>query len=170
MSVVATTSGIVFRRWNQGRLKLTGEASNRIHAFVQDKPDKLEAGGVLLGRLLNESNDVIIDLVTIPQPNDKRRRYRFFRKHRAHQAIIDKVWKESDGAYNYLGEWHTHPEATPVPSQIDLKSWQKQMQNAQFEGDSLFFIIFGTINIRVFEIIKGENIVRVLSPDNDLEQ
>ncbi len=104
---------VFHRSKRQGRLKLTAEAVASIQDFIQDKPGKMEAGGVLLGRRISESHDVIIDLVTLPQPSDKRQRFSFFRKHRAHQSIIDKAWIESNGSCNYLGEWHTHPEPTP---------------------------------------------------------
>ena len=34
------------------------------------------------------------------------------------------MWAASNGTVTYIGEWHTHPELTPNPSQIDLNSWK----------------------------------------------
>ena len=38
-----------------------------------------EAGGVLLGRLIKDSMDVVVDQVSLPSSADKRSRFRFFR-------------------------------------------------------------------------------------------
>jgi len=78
--------------------------------YVQDVPTKPEAGGVLLGRHILETGDIIVDLITEPMPSDRQGRFRFFRARRPHQAAIDRAWRASGGTYTYLGEWHTHPE------------------------------------------------------------
>jgi len=47
--------------------------------FAQSSPDSLEAGGFLLGRYLERGVDLVVDFVTVPQPNDIRARTEFFR-------------------------------------------------------------------------------------------
>jgi integrative and conjugative element protein (TIGR02256 family) len=123
--------------------------------YVQNKPFKHEAGGVLLGRYIKDSKDIIIDLATQPQSKDKRSRFRFFRKQEEHQAIVEQVWKESEGTCNYLGEWHTHPEPNPVPSSVDVKTWIRQVRETKFQGDCLYSVIVGTEETTLFEINKS---------------
>ncbi len=144
------SKGIVFRRIEGSRLKITKEALDTFKAFIQDNPDKKEAGGVLLGRMIKDSEDIIIDLISQPQESDKQERT-FFRRNDEHQIIINEEWIKSGGTCNYLGEWHTHPEANPTPSGIDLKNWKQQLIKAKYEGYTLFFVIVGIIKIAVYE-------------------
>ncbi|MBU4046695.1 MAG: Mov34/MPN/PAD-1 family protein, partial [Gammaproteobacteria bacterium] len=34
-------------------------------------------------------------------------------------------WAASQGTVRYLGEWHTHPEDHPHPSNLDRTEWQR---------------------------------------------
>jgi integrative and conjugative element protein (TIGR02256 family) len=49
----------------------------------------------------------------------------FRRSARGHQAVALKRWKRSGGTVDWLGEWHSHPEAVPSPSGIDRASWRE---------------------------------------------
>ena len=121
-----STKGIVFRRIEGGRLKITKEALIIFDNFIQDEYKKKEAGGVLLGRMMKNSDDVIIDMVSPPQKKDKRKRT-YFKRNNEHQNIINEEWEKSGGTCNYLGEWHTHPENNPTPSSIDINTWKRQI-------------------------------------------
>jgi hypothetical protein len=56
-------------------LVVAEEALLTIKSFQQHGPLSHEAGGMLLGRVLLGSNDMIIDRATTPSPNDKRGRF-----------------------------------------------------------------------------------------------
>jgi len=144
------SKGIIFRRVKGGRLKITSESLTIFKNFIQNDQKKKEAGGVLLGRMIKKTEDIIIDIASPPQKKDKRKRT-FFRRNDEHQIIINEEWKKSGGTCNYLGEWHTHPEAMPIPSRIDLKNWKQQLTIAEYEGDALFFIIVGIQEIVTYE-------------------
>jgi integrative and conjugative element protein (TIGR02256 family) len=109
-----------------------------------------EAGGVLLGRHIVDSDDIVIDKVTTPQPGDRSSRFRFIRARRRHQKLIDAAWCESNGTVTYLGEWHTHPERVPHPSLVDRVGWVKKLLFDDF-ADALFFVIVGTEGVGVWE-------------------
>lgn len=117
--------------------------------YRQFKQKDTEAGGILIGRILIENNNFIIDDVSEPMFSDVRKRAKFKRKSETHQAYFDSEWTASDGRCFYLGEWHTHPERNPQPSNIDLKDW-KRIVNLNFESDFLFFIILGTNELKVW--------------------
>ncbi len=72
----------------------------------------MEAGGVLLGRHLLDTEDVVVDEVTTPQKSDRRSRFSFFRSKR-HNVIAQDRWSEDASTLAYLGSWHTHPERDP---------------------------------------------------------
>ncbi|MDM5196528.1 Mov34/MPN/PAD-1 family protein [Fictibacillus enclensis] len=113
-----------------------------------------EAGGILIGRILIEDGNYIIDDVSEPMPADKRTRTRFSRQPAGHQEYFDQVWENENGRCFYLGEWHTHPEGVPHPSSIDRKDWERLLSE-RFEPDYLFFIIVGIKAIRVWAGVKS---------------
>ncbi len=143
-------NSVTFNRQNGGRFQIGEIALQRIGHHIQNRAHKKEAGGVLLGRHILESVDIIVDTVTEPMPGDKRERYRFFRSQYLHQLEIDRMWEESLGTCTYLGEWHTHPEQYPSPSDIDRLDWAQRLRRDQFT-EPIFFVIVGTEYIRVWE-------------------
>lgn len=147
-----------FQRENGGIVKFNGSAVKTLLKYRQVKDFDTEAGGMLLGRLIIDCNDVIIDEVTIPFSSDKRSRFSFFRKKEQAQQLIEKKWQISNGTQIYLGEWHTHPEADPKPSVgIDIKNWHTIVKKARFEQNSLLFAILGMSKLRVWELSKVTN-------------
>ncbi|MBP2546256.1 integrative and conjugative element protein (TIGR02256 family) [Acinetobacter guillouiae] len=56
-----------------------------------------------------------------------------------HQETVDTAFQNSDGTYQYLGEWHTHPEDAPTPSMTDYSSWNKNLS----AKEPLILIIVG---------------------------
>lgn len=140
---------IVFCRPNGGRIKVTSPVLKVMQAYAQHSRTATEAGGVLLGRYIQNSNDVVVDAVTEPMPGDRRTRCSFFRAKARHQAAINAAWEASDGTCTYLGEWHTHPEANPTPSGVDTKGWCRRLREDQYD-EELFFLIVGTAEIRLW--------------------
>jgi integrative and conjugative element protein (TIGR02256 family) len=130
--------------------------------FVQHSIHAMEAGGVLLGRHLRDRSAIIVDALTTPQPGDRRSHTRFHRARRHHQAAIDEAWRNSGGTCTYLGEWHTHPEQIPTPSDVDWTDWRRRLHKDHYT-EPLFFIIIGIIEIRVWEGCRQGLIVPLLS-------
>lgn len=145
---------MVFKKSNNGILKIGSSPLSTMHSFVQDEDFKDEAGGVLLGRYILNSKDIIIDCVTVPQKKDFRSRFRFNREAKGHQKLISKAWKKSNGTCNYLGEWHTHPEDYPNPSGQDIKNWKEILETRIFSSQYLYFVIVGIEETRVWEGYK----------------
>src|SRR5689334_15880296 len=128
-----------FRRRNGGLVLITDTALGPLSRFVQRESSAAEAGGVLLGRLIREADDVIVDEATAPTTDDRRSRYGFWRARPKAQDRVTRAWHESGATRNYLGEWHTHPEDDPVPSDTDTRNWQRIAISARFEQDFLIF-------------------------------
>lgn len=141
----------VISRCRTGRLKIEISVLKKVCRFRQMQEHDLEAGGVLLGRLIRNSEDVVIDYVTLPKKNDARSRIRYFRDQKSHQNVIDRIWRCSQGTCHYLGEWHTHPEDSPTPSHQDWKNWTQLMKKSVVDYNMLFFLIVGRRCIRIWE-------------------
>ncbi len=140
-----------FRRENGSVFIIGTSAMTAMLGFRQQTRRATEAGGVLLGRHLLQAAHVVVDEVTIPMVGDRRWRTGFWRERPAHQGVIDERWVESRGTCQYLGEWHTHPEAVPHPSSVDRCDWLRRLAQDTYETISLFFIIVGTAKLCVWE-------------------
>lgn len=155
--------GLLFHRSGGGRVKVAPTALEQLLLFRQLEPDSTEAGGVLLGRHIVGCRDIVIDEVTVPVREDRRLRLAFHRSQTGHQKVIDARWLHSGGTCHYLGEWHTHPEAAPTPSSVDLADWRRRLRVDQFEGDSLFFLIVGTHEVHAWEGMRRSFTLRSMS-------
>lgn len=143
-----------FKRPCGGELRLSHGALLSVQDHIQSRGSSPEAGGILLGRLLLESNFVSVDGVTVPGPDDRQGRFSFFRAERPAQLAVNEAWARSGGTLNYLGEWHTHPEDDPTPSGRDLREWRRLVTIQKYEQGSLFFVIAGRRTIRAWELSK----------------
>jgi integrative and conjugative element protein (TIGR02256 family) len=126
--------------------------------FRQMESSALEAGGVLLGRLILNSSDVVIDSITLPTVKDRRERFRFWRGKSSTQKLVDQAWHVSGSTRVYLGEWHSHPEEDPRPSSLDLSDQARIVRSAKYEHGFLFFAIVGTRRVRVWEAVASGQI------------
>lgn len=140
---------LVFQLPNSKTIFIRPEAIKKMENYVQINSDDTEAGGILIGRILLENENYIVDDVSEPMPSDIRKRNRFVRKPFGHQEYFNNAWKRENGTCFYLGEWHTHPERIPVPSSVDLENW-KNLLSMGFESDFLFFIILGTDVLKIW--------------------
>lgn len=107
------------------QIKICNSVLYNIKRYLQCDIKSCEAGGVLIGRENISNNNLIIEFATEPMPGDTRSRNRFYRNDKGHTNFYQKLYKEYQGIYVYVGEWHTHPEAIPSYSIIDLINWKK---------------------------------------------
>ena len=70
----------------------------------------LETGGVLLGYWVTR-HEVVITRCIGPGPNAVHRRSSYRPDYDYQEAEIERVFRETEGAHVYLGDWHTHPGA-----------------------------------------------------------
>jgi integrative and conjugative element protein (TIGR02256 family) len=142
--------GLLFSRHDKGTIYFAAAVLGQLLAHRQFAPKSKEAGGVLLGRHLLDCNDIVVDELTQPMRSDRRSWAGFFRS-LAHHTRSLRRWRESGGTCAYLGSWHTHPEAVPIPSTTDLEDWRHALARDHYEGHSLFFVIVGTQRIRAWQ-------------------
>lgn len=159
---------LVYRVTPHQRLIIVEHALQQMQAFAQHRCWDSEAGGVLLGRHLLDSCDVVVDEVTTPQNSDRRGRFSFFRSSR-HEFEAYKRWNEEEKTLAYLGLWHTHPETDPTPSSVDQRDWIQAVSGDTFEGDRLFFPIIGTRDIRIWTLSR-RGTFRKLKLENENEE
>jgi len=157
-----------FRRTRHGRFHVGVDARAVLLRYLQHGPRALEAGGVLIGRHLLGTEDIVADYVTTPMQGDKRTRFSFYRGQKQHQRAVDRAWAASGGVYTYLGEWHTHPESVPSPSCLDRREHIRTIQTARC-SHPIFFLILGTETARTWEAGSAMYIREIPSEDGSTE-
>ena len=119
-----------------------------------------EGGGILLGNVRGQHIEVL--QATAPTKWDKRLRYLFERLPFGHRDLAETMWLESGGTVRYIGEWHTHPEDHPTPSQLDRTEWQKLAEKRR-DKRSMLVVIVGREGLHV-ELVPRAGHGLVLSP------
>lgn len=148
---------------NGHRVKVGGDALATINRYRQHGPSDHEASGLMIGRMLH-SGSIVIDEITEPGPTDKRSRFACSLEDPCHQRRLDEAYNASGGCSVFLGHWHTHPEADPTPSSVDLADWRRRLSVDVYGNDFLLFIIAGTeklgmwLGFRNGEIKKLESV------------
>lgn len=149
----------IYRRTNAGTVAIAEAAIAVFEERRQLSDDSVESGGILLGRWILESEDVIVDDATRPAVADRRGRFFFLRARKPAQRIVNKAWEESGATRWYLGEWHSHPEDSPTPSSKDRSDWLRILREARFEQPALFFIIVGRKEIGLWEACRETGVI-----------
>ena len=67
--------------------------------------------------------------------------------------FIENDFNISDCTRVYIGEWHTHPQQNPVPSEVDCDSIISNYNTANLAIPILFMMIIGidSIHISVYD-------------------
>ena len=142
---------LVFKAQDRSLVVISTEVVNILVSYRQLSDFSQESAGVLIG----ERRGVHIVIRTLSEPSrwDIRSRFMVDRVSKHHQKAVDNAFKKSNGEWQYLGEWHTHPEDVPKPSVTDYSSWYKNLKSS----NPLILIIAGRTNFWVGKKIN-ENI------------
>lgn len=137
-------------------IEVRDEVLKIFEQYRQVKDDLPEAGGVLHGKRLKNGSIIITDITT-PQIGDIQKRLLFKKNREIHQQLSNEKWIESNKFSIALGEWHTHPEAVPTPSNVDKKSWRLNVSK-QHDDRVYVFIIVGFSDLRMWLLSKKSDI------------
>ena len=154
---------LMFKRPCDGTVALSDSVLDTFANFAQLGKDDPEAGGILLGRLILNSDDVVIDEATKPTPEDRSSRFYFWRSNKPALRRVAEAWEMSGGTRVYLGDWHTHPEDGPHPSCVDRRNWKRLLKKSRYEQEFLLFVIVGRKETCVWEGTTGGEIKQLVN-------
>ena len=97
-----------------------------------------EAGGQLFARFSDEGVHVVE--ATGPRPTDRRSRLRYEPDRRAEQNEIDVRFPQG---LHFVGDWHTHPEVMPTPSDVDVQSTSDGVRRSSHCLHAFVMVIVG---------------------------
>ena len=97
-----------------------------------------ERGGILLG--FRRGPHLHINEATFPMRDDVGTMFAFRRSSIGHKEIALRRWRQSNRTIDWVGEWHSHPEETPSPSSVDIRSWKEITRS---RAAPMAFVIIG---------------------------
>lgn len=118
---------------------LSDSAITTMDTYRQTGKKDKEAGGQLFARF--DGADTLIDIATSPKWLDKRARYRFEPSKWMQQREIAAMHAKG---LHFVGDWHTHPEPIPQPSELDLSSMQECFVRSIHDLRAFVLVIVGT--------------------------
>lgn len=108
------------------RVFLAPAALRAISDEIRTAPTHLETGGILLGQG-DGRPDFHVMRAGAPGPKALHEPTRFIRDLDYATALADQAWNEVQAVW--IGEWHTHPIAGPSPSETDLTSYLRHLED-----------------------------------------
>ena len=99
-----------------------------------------EAGGQLFAREISASNEIELVLATGPRASDKRTRTSYKPDRKVEQQEINHCHQQG---LHFIGDWHTHYEYAPHPSEDDCYSISSAFQQSVHTAHSFLLIIVG---------------------------
>lgn len=104
------------------------------HALVSEilsqagRDSERETGGVLMGYSgpgMDGADNVVITHIVGPGPRAEHERTSFVPDYDWQNCEIAGIYEKSGRRASYLGDWHTHPRAAPIPSERDLSTLRR---------------------------------------------
>ena len=105
------------------RLHLPPDLNEKLKVELRRAASR-EIGGLLVGEHVGDAEFRLVDLSVQRSGGNGAC---FVRRPEQHAAFLKEFFARTDGAYerfNYIGEWHSHPNFTPTPSSVDLRQMQ----------------------------------------------
>jgi len=128
---------------------------------------KKEACGILIGSSNEVETNLNLSLATPPMKNDFRSRHSFKILDPHHQYTVDNEWIDSGGSRFFLGFWHTHPQAIPIPSDLDRTEWKNKLNLNKKHMKALFYPIIGTKEISIWKVSENHIIKMEVCENED---
>jgi len=122
---------------SEHKLFLTREVLKIFSDYLQKDIDS-EAGGLLFA----EFDFPVIRIIEASSPESSDRRWRtlFIPNRILQRKLIKQRFKKG---FHFVGEWHTHPEAEPNPSALDLESTAESFLKSDHELNYFIMVIVG---------------------------
>lgn len=103
------------------RVEISSHVKEKLRKALRASGSR-EIGGVLMGEQIEPGHFKVVDLSIDSQTGG---RAHFVRDTEAHAEALAAFFRETGHEYdrfNYLGEWHSHPRFSVIPSTQDVSS------------------------------------------------
>lgn len=135
---VTIEDGFIVARFHRVTVNFSPDVLTVFDAYRQTGWFSREAGGQLFANIETDVWHVVA--ATVPKSADRRGRFHFWPDRRAEQKEIDQYFTHG---LDYVGDWHTHPEKVPTPSQGDILSIENLVRESTLHSSGLLLCIIG---------------------------
>lgn len=97
-----------------------------------------EIGGQLFARF--EECAIVVEVATVTSGRSRRTRFGFWPDREAERQDIARLFK--DGLH-YIGDWHSHPEPCPSPSDTDVRKMREIFNQSAHQLNAMLMVIVG---------------------------
>lgn len=137
--VPSAKKGIVYTMSDSPqRVILAPEVIKVFREHKQRSHDAPEVGGQLFARFID--GDVLIKYATGPLDGDRHDRYNFTPCRKQENRDIRRLFRNH---LHFVGDWHTHPQTVPKPSQTDIESIAECFRLSRHELLGFVLIVVG---------------------------
>lgn len=131
-------------RFRNDKIGLSVEIEDGLIEKIRSKAAEhypMEFGGILVGRYVDDNTCVHISEMILPS-SFKSSRYTFERGTEGIKDSLEQFFC-MEIPLIYVGEWHTHPDAAPVPSMTDILAMKQIVAAETVNIDSPIMLIVG---------------------------
>lgn len=114
------------------------DALSAFHRHRQTNRWRKEAGGQLFARINGSRWE--IKVATGPKDRDRRGRFMFWPDRQSEQ---EEIYSFHSRGLDYVGDWHTHPQDEPKPSNSDLTSIGTIVTSSRHHLPGFLLVIVG---------------------------
>ncbi|MEW8288094.1 MAG: Mov34/MPN/PAD-1 family protein [Candidatus Thiodiazotropha endolucinida] len=111
-----------------------------------------EIGGILFGEQVDDSEFILLDITTQKNSRFCDSFVRDADEARRSICKFNEKYNHSYSKYNYLGEWHSHPNFTVLPSTKDKATMRMLLQHPDNKANFLLLIIIRINKLHSLEI------------------
>jgi integrative and conjugative element protein (TIGR02256 family) len=122
------------------RIIVEAKVLNYLKSFRQLSSSNFESGGQLFAILTD--GDVQIKTRNGPNKKDICSSFHFIPDLQLEQKAINSQFKKG---LHYVGDWHTHPQDEPAPSDLDFNTMSSCFSNSKHQLDSILRLIVGRL-------------------------
>ena len=148
------TDGTILR-WQSSCQKYTVRLSNACFLKILEMArahSPNEVGTSLVGCYSDNGFEAsVLDLAPL-SPDSKGSRTSFYRGTAGLRKFFTKLRETFSGKRHYVGEWHSHPDATPLPSQTDDRQQLAIAKDTNTKCPECILILIGHTLSNVDEI------------------
>lgn len=122
------------------KVELTKDVRKRMMSCLS-KTKHREIGGILMAEQVNLGEFRIIDFSLDDITGSAAH---FVRSPDHHRAALEAFFARTDNdysRYNYLGEWHSHPNYSPFPSPTDIHSMHELLEEEHSISFAILLIV-----------------------------
>ena len=121
------------------RINLPKDHLNKM-LHICNKSNPYETGGIIIGRYSDDNLTANITEISTPTDDSVKQKFAFKRGIMGLQKKLNMLWEKN---YYYLGEWHYHPNSSPIPSKADFKQMLSLSQDKKLNCPEPILIIVG---------------------------